>query len=481
MEDLCRRTRVILSACGPYKLCGESLVKACVAARTHYCDISAELSYVADMSYKYGQEAAAQGLKIVSFCGIDSLPSDLAVTLIQREALRRRQMPCHEIKTAVTDCFGGFSGSAVVGLGKLFEEGVLFDPFFLVKHATASPPAHIDWPTFTKPQIFLARYDEDFGYCAYNVMAPINENVVRFSTVLQGLYAPGSALRGCRFSSGKSFRQSAESSNPSVSPSPAAGASSPPADEETDNASAVASFLDAKAEEEKQPAAVSSPATERKKQTVPGKQTSMNTSENTHECSMCRPYPTFLHYSECVALSYDIISASVVSLVTFILMFLATFSFTRAALTAIRFFPKPGEGPPRQFLDNGHFEIKAIGRVRPVALVPSTESGEDLEEANSTGAVDDEDDEDSQRRRYNRPHHQHKETVITVTIGSSFGDPGYKQTGKMLVETGLAIALQLHACTDLCGVCTPASGVGVILQERLVKAGMTIEMKTKQF
>ncbi|EPT24458.1 hypothetical protein TGME49_326300, partial [Toxoplasma gondii ME49] len=101
------------------------------------------LSFVADISYKYGQEAAARGVKLVSFCGIDSLPSDLAVALIQREALRRRKMPCHEIKTAVTDCFGGFSGSAVVGLGQLFEEGAVFDPFFLVKYAAASPPSHV--------------------------------------------------------------------------------------------------------------------------------------------------------------------------------------------------------------------------------------------------------------------------------------------------------------------------------------------------
>ncbi|KEP65860.1 UNVERIFIED_CONTAM: hypothetical protein HHA_315450 [Hammondia hammondi] len=484
MEDLCRRTRVILSACGPYKLCGESLVKACVAAKTHYCDITAELSFVADISYKYGQEAAARGIKIVSFCGIDSLPSDLAVALIQREALRRRKMPCHEIKTAVTDCFGGFSGSAVVGLGQIFEEGAVFDPFFLVKHAAASPPTHVDFGSFTQPQIFLAKYDEDFGYCAYNVMAPINENVVRFSTVLQGIYPQDPSLAACQFPSSQSFGKSEQTSLPSVSPpSPSSDQLSSATTEEKNKASDSFSSPSQKAEDEQKHERASSPDLRESKTDAmsPNSPASIDETENKLECSVCWPYPSFLHYSECVALSYDIISASVVSLVTFILMFLATFSFTRAALTALRFFPKPGEGPPRQFLDNGHFEIKAVGRVRPVALLPSPESGgEDLEEEEAA-EIEDDDEEGIERRRYNRPHHQHKETVITVTIGSSFGDPGYKQTGKMLVEAGLALALQLHACTNLCGVCTPASGVGVILRDRLTKAGMTIEMKTKQF
>ncbi|KFG66336.1 putative saccharopine dehydrogenase [Toxoplasma gondii RUB] len=446
---------------------------------------SEELSFVADISYKYGQEAAARGVKLVSFCGIDSLPSDLAVALIQREALRRRKMPCHEIKTAVTDCFGGFSGSAVVGLGQLFEEGAVFDPFFLVKYAAASPPSHVDFAAFTQPQIFLAKYDEDFGYCAYNVMAPINENVVRFSTVLQGIYPQDPSLAACGFPSSQSFGKSEQTSLPSVfPPSSSSGRLSSTVAEEKNKASDSFSSPDQEAEHEQKHERASSSDLGKSKtdaMSLANSPASIDETDSQLECSVCWPYPSFLHYSECVALSYDIISASVVSLVTFILMFLATFSFTRAALTALRFFPKPGEGPPRQFLDNGHFEIKAIGRVRPVALLPSPESGgEDLEEEEIT-EMEDDDEEGIERRRYNRPHHQHKETVITVTIGSSFGDPGYKQTGKMLVETGLALALQLHACTNLCGVCTPASGVGVILRDRLTKAGMTIEMKTKQF
>ncbi|PFH33701.1 hypothetical protein BESB_079170 [Besnoitia besnoiti] len=480
METLCKRARVVLSACGPYKLCGEALVKACLAAKTHYCDISAEVSYVADMAFKYGQEAAARGLKFVSFCGVDSLPSDLAVLLIQREALKRRKIPCHEIKTAVTDCFGGFSGGTVMGLGHIFEEGAVFDPFFLVKYATPSPPTHLDLSAFSKPQIFLARYDENFGYCAYNVMAPINENVVRFSTVLQGLYPVSPALGFGDYPAAKDLFKS--DAAPTAAPCPSssqrpAPAGAPPARDRDgrEKTSEASGSSPESASASARSSSSSSPPSCRLAQPGAGGLAS----------SPCWPYPSFLHYSESVALGYDIISASVVSIVTFVLMFLVTFSLTRVLLTTFRFFPRPGEGPPRQFLDKGHFEIKVIGRVRPLTIVPSPDENEDieLEEGDSAPAAEDDEEaeEDVERRRYNHLHHHHKETVITVTIGSSLGDPGYKETGRMLVETGLAIALQLNACTDLCGVCTPASGVGVVLKDRLVKAGMSIELKSKQF
>ncbi|XP_058515909.1 uncharacterized protein LOC131479416 [Ochotona princeps] len=371
-----------------------------------------EVSYVADMATKYSAAAAERKLKLIFFCGAGSLPSDLTVLMTQREALRMRGIPCHKIRTAVTDCFGGFSGGSVMGLGRIFEEGAVFDPFFLVKYASPNPPSEEELLPYTRPQIFLAKHDEDFGYCAYNFLAPLNENVVRFSSVLLGLYEqPGLQLD---------------------LPSPAQKASGA-----TDKGRVRAA-------------------------SVKGSSSALWRN------------PSFFRYSECVALGYDMLTASVVSLVTFVLMFLVTSSICRAALTALHIFPRPGEGPPRQFLDKGHFQIKTVGRVYPtdenrtaVCCVPT----DDEEEAENA----------RERRYYGPPHCHDRETVITVTMGSASGDPGYKETGKMLVETGLAIALHVDDCFDLCGVCTPASGVGLVLVDRLRKAGMKFEVKVKQF
>jgi len=58
------------------------------------------------------------------------------------------------------------------------------------------------------------------------------------------------------------------------------------------------------------------------------------------------------------------------------------------------------------------------------------------------------------------------------------GDPGNRATTKFVCESALALALQPQALpggASYGGVLTPASGLGVVLAERLIAAGMTLE------
>ena len=48
-------------------------------AGTHYTDITGEVDFIARMSERYAEQARASGARLVSFCGFDSVPAELAV------------------------------------------------------------------------------------------------------------------------------------------------------------------------------------------------------------------------------------------------------------------------------------------------------------------------------------------------------------------------------------------------------------------
>ncbi|KAL8432124.1 hypothetical protein ACSSS7_004828 [Eimeria intestinalis] len=74
---LAKTCRVLITTVGPYMLYGEPVARACVESRTHYCDITAEMPFVALLHSRHGAAAKERGIKLISFCGFDSVPSDL--------------------------------------------------------------------------------------------------------------------------------------------------------------------------------------------------------------------------------------------------------------------------------------------------------------------------------------------------------------------------------------------------------------------
>lgn len=79
------QSKVVVSTVGPYALHGESLVRACADAGTHYCDLTGEPEFVDAMWLKYHAVAERSGAKLVHCCGFDSIPHDLGAyyTLLQ--------------------------------------------------------------------------------------------------------------------------------------------------------------------------------------------------------------------------------------------------------------------------------------------------------------------------------------------------------------------------------------------------------------
>ncbi len=81
---LAARTRVLLTTAGPYALYGDKIVAACVDSGTHYVDITGEVAWVRSLIDKYHHRAQEQGVRIVPFCGFDSVPADLGVYLLAK-------------------------------------------------------------------------------------------------------------------------------------------------------------------------------------------------------------------------------------------------------------------------------------------------------------------------------------------------------------------------------------------------------------
>ena len=91
--------------------------------------------------------------------------------------------------------------------------------------------------------------------------------------------------------------------------------------------------------------------------------------------------------------------------------------------------PKQGEGPSDRKMKDGFFKMKIIGKIDRVA--------------------------------------KNSVTIIGKT------DPGYSATAKMLTESAISILLNEDKIPKAYGVLTPASGIGLILIDRLQDRGIS--------
>jgi len=89
LHKMVQRSKVICTTVGPYAKYGSKLVAACVAHQTNYCDLTGEVPWMHRMITQHHETAQANGTKIVHNCGFDSIPSDMGVYFMQKEAQKR--------------------------------------------------------------------------------------------------------------------------------------------------------------------------------------------------------------------------------------------------------------------------------------------------------------------------------------------------------------------------------------------------------
>eukprot|EP00435_Cladocopium_sp_Y103_P017404 s2171_g4.t1 len=68
LEKVTQQATVVISAAGPYAVCGEAVVQACVSSKTHYVDVAGETVWMHDMLQRYHEEAKSKGVVLVNAC-----------------------------------------------------------------------------------------------------------------------------------------------------------------------------------------------------------------------------------------------------------------------------------------------------------------------------------------------------------------------------------------------------------------------------
>ena len=89
LAAMASRARVVLDLVGPYTLYGEPVIEACVAAGSHYADLTGEIPFARRVIDAYDDRARAAGVKVVEISGFEALPPDLAVLLAAETARDR--------------------------------------------------------------------------------------------------------------------------------------------------------------------------------------------------------------------------------------------------------------------------------------------------------------------------------------------------------------------------------------------------------
>ena len=182
---MAKSTKAIITTVGPYQLYGEGLVAACAEAGTDYVDLCGEPAWMAEMIEKYDARAKASGARIVFSCGFDSIPFDLGVAFLQREAKQRLGAPMPRVRGRVRKMKGGFSGGTAASLMATLEASKR-NPVIL---KTLANPFALT-PGFTgpkQPDGNAAIYDDRANaWAAPFVMASINTKNVHRSNFLRG-------------------------------------------------------------------------------------------------------------------------------------------------------------------------------------------------------------------------------------------------------------------------------------------------------
>lgn len=205
MQSLAQQARVIISTVGPYDLYGEQLVKACAENGTHYCDLTGEANFIADMLGKYEADAQQNGACIVHCCGFDSVPFDINTYFLQTQAKKMFGESCTKVEGRVMKMRGTFSGGTMASLVNIVKRSAedkvlrkkMLDPYLL---ASALKPHR-------QPYIGKVQWDAlTERWMAPFVMAAINCKIVMRSVQQRPDLYPAEMTYAEGMVIGKSFR-----------------------------------------------------------------------------------------------------------------------------------------------------------------------------------------------------------------------------------------------------------------------------------
>ena len=175
LTTMAARTRVVLNTAGPFSKYGLNVVSACATTGADYVDITGETHWAGEMRSKFGPVAAKSGARIISFCGFDSIPSDLAVYAAVRSVREVKAKKDGTTRPQIVQakcwhsCFGGANGGTIetavntipVNLQHMFIDDntgelrtvpyFMDDPFELILPSKKTDPSPVSYTHLTLP------------------------------------------------------------------------------------------------------------------------------------------------------------------------------------------------------------------------------------------------------------------------------------------------------------------------------------------
>jgi len=121
MRAMAKQTRVICTTVGPYSRLGDAVVNACLEEGTDCCDLTGEVSWMRKNIDAHHETAEAKQIRIVHASGFDSIPFDIGVAALQKEAIECWGAPARRVRTATRSLKGGFSGGTIASMALLFD------------------------------------------------------------------------------------------------------------------------------------------------------------------------------------------------------------------------------------------------------------------------------------------------------------------------------------------------------------------------
>lgn len=185
MKALAESTRVVVTTVGPYQLYGEPLLKACVEAGTDYTDLCGEPAWMRQMVDQYHEAAKASGARISFSSGFDSIPFDLGVFMLQKEAKARHGSPAPRVKGRVRAMQGTFSGGTAASLTETMKAVAKNPKLIAILQSPFGLTPGFEGPS--QPLGLVPEYEESEGkWAAPFIMATINTKNVHRTNFLLG-------------------------------------------------------------------------------------------------------------------------------------------------------------------------------------------------------------------------------------------------------------------------------------------------------
>src|SRR6476620_5054557 len=147
LNELAKRTRVVVTTVGPYSKYGLPMVAACAEAGTDCADLTGETMFIRESIDLYHERAADTGARIVHSCGFDSIPSDLTVYALYKRALQDGAGQLGDTTFVMREMVGGVSGGTVASMMEALSEASadpdlrqeMNDPYTLTTDRPAEP------------------------------------------------------------------------------------------------------------------------------------------------------------------------------------------------------------------------------------------------------------------------------------------------------------------------------------------------------